>query len=176
MSLSLIFTVYTSRLPPQCPHTQAPPFPPCQDSGISMTGSILGIVTFAYLITISILYRFSVIRRAGAEVENMAIDVEYMSSKKKWLFQKLKDCKLEEDMTQLAKMEGAMNLRTAETRLHNIVKDLGGMRIWSWFGSTSMMERDNAKENLERATRHFAFLEEILDRERYAIFFLVIAK
>ncbi|KAI0183124.1 hypothetical protein EV127DRAFT_475396 [Xylaria flabelliformis] len=43
--------------------------PPCGDSPLSITSNIIGILTFAFAITAALIYRFSLVRKAAAELQ-----------------------------------------------------------------------------------------------------------
>ncbi|KAI0858059.1 hypothetical protein F4860DRAFT_327297 [Xylaria cubensis] len=44
---------------------------PCEDSPLSITSNIIGILTFAFAIIAALIYRFSLVRRAAAELQFM---------------------------------------------------------------------------------------------------------
>lgn len=54
-------------------------FPACQDSPLSITGNIVGIITFVYVLTIGLSYRVTAIARAEADIRNMRLEIAVRS-------------------------------------------------------------------------------------------------
>jgi hypothetical protein len=58
-----------------------PPCPSCSDSRLSTTANIIGIITFAYVLSIGIIYRVRAVRQAEWEALDMYGDMSYLDLK-----------------------------------------------------------------------------------------------
>lgn len=133
----------------------APVCAPCQDSALSITGNVIGIVTLVYVLAVGVFWRISVVKKALKELEIMHIDFMYVEDAARALMERAPKG-LEGESQKRVTISSGMLARQIET-LQSVRQNLIAQK-WKetalltglLLSVRCLMARDQMKEAVER--------------------------
>jgi hypothetical protein len=156
-----------------------PPCPSCDDSRLSTTANIIGIITFVYLLVIGIFYRVRAVKIAGDDVFDMyddTYDLQFKPREWRERFEALPVCRLDTLVNGLnLYLDAEAAITDAIFVCEDLTKHFEKYSAPLWFdsdviflqltlGVLSMVRYDETKRLNEKAIRCAAKVEHLLDR------------
>ncbi|TRX90940.1 hypothetical protein FHL15_008145 [Xylaria flabelliformis] len=139
-------------------------YPPCEDSPLSITSNIIGILTFAFAITAALIYRFSLVRKAAAELQFMNRETRMRYEMIRYKVNRILESndvdKIRDAATQT--METAQELMYLIDNLDPAFFD-STKRATLGFGVKYMIMRDRLKVMSERFNSANSLLNDMID-------------
>ncbi|KAI0545585.1 hypothetical protein F4679DRAFT_457988 [Xylaria curta] len=144
---------------------------PCEDSPLSITGNIIGILTFAIALTATFIYRFSLVRKAAAELQllNRETRVRYKMIKYKVTTTILQTSDPRRSMGFEDIVDVASETMATADELMNLINDLdpayfdSNKRANLGLGVRYMIMRDRLKVLSERFNTANSLLNDMID-------------
>lgn len=134
--------------------------PPCSDSPLSVTGNVIGILTFAYVLVVGIWWRVNIVNNAQSELMDLWHEHQQRDKRVKYLGRKA------ENLSPFNALEPTKVLGYAEDELKKIrTKDEGKiLRLTELRGILgSVRNRDKFKTSLEKIKTWTEIAEYLLE-------------
>lgn len=149
--------------------------PPCQDSPLSITGNVVGVLTFVYVLVIGAFLRLSAIKNAARELDILELEGEFLVRDFERIESKYKSREVSsvERYSQIEVVQ--QSYRTEIESLNKIQEKLksrssGVYHGWKRlvFGFRYLILRDQMKEGIQRTKVWVERVKSLRQEESYA--------